>query len=146
MPSKIFALALAQSCYWFTVLIGISLSSIIGVKLAPHPMFATLPFGLVSLGALLSTYHLSILMQKSGRRRGLRLGAIAGLVSALLCMFALTTSSFPLFCIASFVMGVYQASSAFYRLAAMDEAATDKKGSVMGWVLSVSRILPLLSS
>lgn len=144
MPAKIIALAVAQSCYWFAVLIGISLSSIIGVKLAPHASLATLPFGLVSLGALLSTYHLSVLMQQRGRRLGLRLGALAGTSSALLCMASIYFESFYLFCLASLLMGVYQASSVFYRLAAMDEAPESKKGSVMGWVLSGSLLAAIL--
>lgn len=144
MSSKIIALALAQSCYWFAVLVGISLSSIIGVTLAPHPSLATLPFALVSLGALLSTYQLSVLMQRSGRRRGLRLGALAGISSALLCMLALYNKSFALFCVASFIMGAYQASSVYYRLAAMDEAPEEQKGSVMGWVLSGSLLAAVL--
>ncbi len=144
MPAKIIALAVAQSCYWFAVLIGISLSSIIGVNLAPHPSLATLPFGLVSLGALLSTYQLSVLMQQRGRRMGLRLGAMAGTLSALLCMASIYTENFYLFCLASLLMGVYQASSVFYRLAAMDEAPEDKKGSVMGWVLSGSLLAAIL--
>jgi len=144
MPTKIIALAVAQSCYWFAVLIGVSLSAIIGVKLAPHPSLATLPFGLVSLGALLSTYQLSIFMQQRGRRLGLRLGALAGTSSALLCMASIYFESFNLFCLASLLMGIYQASSVFYRLAAMDEAPEDKKGSVMGWVLSGSLLAAIL--
>ena len=144
MPNKIIALAIAQSCYWFAVLIGISLSSIIGIKLAPHPSLATLPFGLVSLGALLSTYQLSVFMQQRGRRIGLRLGAFAGTSSALLCIVSIYFESFYLFCVASLLMGIYQASSVFYRLAAMDEVPQDKKGSVMGWVLSGSLLAAIL--
>lgn len=144
MPTKIIALAIAQSCYWFAVLIGISLSSIIGVKFAPHPSLATLPFGLISLGALLSTYQLSVLMQRRGRRIGLRLGALAGTTSAVLCMSSIYFESFYLFCLASLLMGIYQASSVFYRLAAMDEVAENKQGSVMGWVLSGSLLAAVL--
>ena len=71
MNIKIIALALAQSCYWFATLIAISLSSVIGMQLAPHASWATLPFGLISIGALLSTYSLSQLMFRRGRRRNL---------------------------------------------------------------------------
>lgn len=144
MPTTLIALAVAQSCYWFAVLIGVSLSAIIGVKLAPHPSLATLPFGLVSLGALLSTYQLSILMQQRGRRIGLRLGTLAGTSSALLCMASIYFENFYVFCLASLLMGIYQASSVFYRLAAMDEAPKDNQGSVMGWVLSGSLLAAIL--
>ncbi|MGX9417031.1 MFS transporter [Vibrio sp. WJH972] len=144
MPPKIIILAVAQSCYWFAVLIGISLSSIIGIKLAPHASLATLPFGLVSLGALISTYALSVLMQQRGRRLGLRLGAFSGACSAFICAVSIYIESFSLFCLGSLLMGGYQASSVFYRLAAMDEAPESKKGSVMGWVLSGSLLAAVL--
>lgn len=144
MTIQIVALALAQSCYWFAVLIGISLSSIIGIQLSPHSSLATLPYGLVSLGALVATYKLSVFMQHYGRRKGLRLGAIAGASSAVLCMLAIDRESFILFCFASLLMGVYQASSVFYRLAAIDEAPEGQQGRVMGWVLSGSLLAAIL--
>jgi len=138
------ALALSQSCYWFAVLIGISLSSMIGMQLAPSAALATLPYGLVSLGALLATYQLSLFMQRYGRRQGLRLGAMAGTVSGLLCMLALFLENFYLFCFANLLMGIYQASAVFYRLAALDEAPKGQQGRVMGLVLSGSLLAAIL--
>ena len=70
MNPKIAILSLAQACYWFAVLVGISLSTVIGLQLAPRPSLATLPYALISVGALGATYLLSILMQRSGRRLG----------------------------------------------------------------------------
>ncbi|RVU84677.1 MFS transporter [Leucothrix sargassi] len=144
MHPKIIALMLAQSCFMFSGLISISLSSIIGMKLAPHESLATLPFGLLNLGALLFAYKLSLIMQQYGRRTGLRLGAAAGTLAALLAMLALSINSFYIFCFACFLLGIYQASAMYYRLAAMDEAPAEKKGSVMGWVLSGSLIAAIL--
>lgn len=144
MNIKIIALALAQSCYWFATLIAISLSSVIGMQLAPHASWATLPFGLISIGALLSTYSLSQLMFRHGRRIGLRLGALIGFAAGLLSVLAIIWQHFYLFCFASLLMGIYQASAAFYRLAAMDETTESSKGTAMGWVLSGSLLAALL--
>ncbi len=144
MTIQIIALALAQSCYWFAVLIGISLSSIIGLELAPHSSLATIPYGLISLGALIATYNLSVFMQHYGRRKGLRVGAIAGTSSALLCMLAIAQENFYLFCFSSLLMGVYQASSVFYRLAAIDHVPEHKQGYTMGCVLSGSLLAAFL--
>ena len=144
MSSKTVSLMLAQSCYMFTGLIAVSLSAVIGAKLAPHESLATVPFGLLNLGALLFAYKLSLIMQQYGRRTGFRLGAAAGTVSALLAMFAIYIGSFYLFCFSCFLLGIYQASAMFYRLAAMDEAPEDKKASAMGWVLSGSLIAAVL--
>lgn len=144
MNIRIIALALAQSCYWFATLIAISLSGVIGSQLAPDSAWATVPYGLISIGALLSTYSLSQLMFKCGRRIGLRLGAWMGFGAGLLCVLAIVWQSFYLFCLANLLMGIYQASAAFYRLAAMDETTESGKGAAIGWVLSGSLLAAVL--
>ena len=144
MHPKIMILSLAQACYWFAVLVGISLSTVIGLQLAPHSSLATLPYALISLGALGATYLLSILMQRSGRRLGFQVGALAGVIAALLAMLALSLQSFLIFCIASLLMGIYQASSVYYRLAALDEMPAQQSGVAIGWVLSGSLLAAIL--
>lgn len=144
MNPKIVILALAQACYWFAVLVGISLSTVIGLQLAPRPSLATLPYALISVGALVATYALSVLMQRSGRRVGFQVGALAGALAAGLAMLALSTQSFVLFCIANLFMGIYQASSVYYRLAAIDEMPAQKAGVAVGWVLSGSLLAAIL--
>lgn len=144
MNIRILALAMAQSCHWFATLIAISLSGVIGTQLAPHASWATVPYGLISIGALASTYYLSQFMFRRGRRIGLRLGAVAGCIAAILCVLAIIWQHFYLFCFANMLMGIYQASAAFYRLAAMDEANEGSKGTAMGWVLSGSLLAALL--
>ncbi len=135
MNVKIAALSLAQCCFWFATLVGISLSAVIGLQLSPRAELATLPLAFGSLGALMSTYALSMYMQRYGRRAGLRLGATVGMSAAVLTCVALQQQSFWLFCIASLIMGCYQASSVYYRLAAMDEAEEHFKSTAMSWVL-----------
>lgn len=135
MNTRLLALSTAQCCYWFATLVGISLSAIVGLAMAPSPALATLPFALSSLGGLLCTYPLSLYMQRRSRRAGLRLGTAAGAVAAALCCLALQLQSFALFCAASLLMGGYQASAVFYRLAAMDEAPSDAQAKAISWVL-----------
>lgn len=144
MNPKIVILSLAQACYWFAVLVGISLSTVIGLQLAPSEKLATLPYALISVGALGATYLLSILMQRSGRRLGFQIGALAGAIAAGLAMLALSQQSFVLFCAASLLMGIYQASSVYYRLAAIDEVPPQQSGMAIGWVLSGSLLAALL--
>ncbi|HPY40899.1 MAG TPA: MFS transporter, partial [Thiolinea sp.] len=144
MKPKIVILSLAQACYWFAVLVGISLSTVIGLQLAPSESLATLPYALISVGALGATYVLSMLMQHYGRRLGFQIGALAGAVAAGLAMLALSTQSFMIFCAASLLMGIYQASSVYYRLAAIDEMPPQQSGVAIGWVLSGSLLAAIL--
>lgn len=144
MNNRLVILMLAQACYWFAVLVGISLSTVIGLQLAPRPSWATLPYALISTGALLATYLLSTLMQHWGRRLGFQIGALAGVLAACLALLALYEQNFYLFCTASLFMGVYQASSVYYRLAALDEVSPPQAGVAMGWVLSGSLLAAML--
>lgn len=144
MNPKIVILSLAQACYWFAVLVGISLSTVIGLQLAPSEKLATLPYALISVGALAATYFLSMLMQRSGRRLGFQVGALAGTVAVGLAMLALSTQSFVIFCAASLLMGIYQASSVYYRLAAIDELPAQQSGVAISWVLSGSLVAAIL--
>lgn len=144
MHPKIVILSLVQACYWFAVLVGISLSTVIGLQLAPSESLATLPYALISVGALAATYLLSMLMQRYGRRLGFQIGAFSGVLAAGLAMLALSTQSFVIFCAASLLMGIYQASSVYYRLAALDEMPPQQSGMAMGWVLSGSLLAAML--
>ncbi|MCB1757595.1 MAG: MFS transporter [Gammaproteobacteria bacterium] len=138
MNANILSLSAAQACYWFSVLVGISLSSVIGAELAPTARLATLPYTLISASALLVTFGLSRFIGRYGWRIVLRGGALAGVAAALLSVWAVLHSNFALFCLASTLMGIYQASSAYYRLAALAYAPDAQQGAAVGWVLSGS--------
>ena len=77
-------LFLAQGLFWSCTLIGVTLTSLVGLQLAPANALATLPLALLVLGYLLTTQPLSGFMQRRGRRAGLLLGATAGVVGGLL--------------------------------------------------------------
>ncbi|MEZ5479799.1 MAG: MFS transporter [Thiolinea sp.] len=144
MNRNLVLLLLAQACYWFAVLIGISLSAVLGAQLAPHAGLATLPYTLISVSALFCTYAISVSMQRRGRRVGFQLGVAAGLLAALGSVGAIVGQSFYLFCAASVLMGVYQASSVYYRLAALDSVGDGQQGQAVGWVLSGSLLAAVL--
>lgn len=138
------ALTAAQSIYWFAVLISISLSSVIGAMLAPAPSMATLPYALISLSALFATYTVSTLVDRIGWRRTLGAGALAGVAAALLSVFALSRDDFVLFSLACLLMGLYQATAVYYRLAAIALAPAEGQGRAIGWVLSGSLLAAFL--
>ena len=68
MNSKrnIAVLFVCQALYWGAVIVGITLSAIVGASLAPEPILATLPAGLLALGAIVATAPASLLMQRYG--------------------------------------------------------------------------------
>ncbi|MBF9266587.1 MFS transporter, partial [Acidovorax cattleyae] len=65
----------AQALYWSCSIIGITLTSLAGLHLAPWTALATLPLALLVLGNLVAVMPLSAAMQRHGRRPALMLGA-----------------------------------------------------------------------
>ncbi len=125
----------AQALYWSCSLIGITLTSIVGVSLAPIPALATLPLGILMLGNLLSVHPLAMLMQRRGRRVGLFFGAISGVVGGLLLASGIYIGEFWLVAIAPLLIGTYQASAMYYRYAALETVETSQNGRAAALVV-----------
>ncbi|OLU31741.1 MFS transporter [Pseudomonas sp. PA15(2017)] len=129
-------LFLAQALYWSCSLIGITLTALIGLQLSPYNALATLPLALLVLGNLLATHPLSLFMQRHGRRPGLTLGAAAGILGGLTSALGVWLGDFFLFCLGALVTGVYQASAAYYRFAALETVDAVYKGRAAAWVIA----------
>ncbi|MEE3044737.1 MAG: MFS transporter [Pseudomonadota bacterium] len=120
-------LFIAQALYWSCSLIGITLTALVGVSLAPSAGLATLPLGVLMLGNLMSVHPLAMVMQRRGRRVGLFLGALCGVAGGLLLATGIYIGQFWLVALAPLLIGTYQASAMYYRYAAIE--AVDKTQS-----------------
>ncbi|MFT4241398.1 MAG: MFS transporter [Acidovorax sp.] len=125
-----------QALYWGCSIIGITLTSIAGARLAPWPALATLPLALLVLGYLLSVQPLSLYMQRRGRRAGLQAGALCGAAGALVSMAGLQWGSFAIFCVGALAVGAYQASSGYYAYAALEAVDPAQKGRAAACVVA----------
>lgn len=138
-------LFLAQALYWSCTLIGVTLTALVGLQLAPINILATLPLALLVLGYLLSTQPLSAFMQRRGRRAGLLLGAAAGVFGGLLSALGVWLADFWLFCLGALPIGVYQASAMYYRFAALEAVDEAHKGRATAWVIGGGLLAALLA-
>ncbi len=107
-----------------------------GYALASNKAFATLPVTGYIVGAALTTLPASLLMRRLGRRAGFMLGAIFGILGALICAFAAYEHNFRLLCAGGLVLGVYNATAQYYRFAAADSANADFKSKAISLVLA----------
>lgn len=135
----------AQALYWSCSIIGITLTSLAGLRLAPTAALATLPLALLVLGNLLAVMPLSAAMQRHGRRPGLMLGAGLGVAGGLVCALALQRGSFALLCLGAAGIGVYQASSGFYRHAALEAVPPQRRGRAAACVVGGGLCAALLA-
>ena len=138
-------LFLAQALFWSCAMIGITLTSLVGLQLAPLNGLATLPLALLVLGYLLATQPLSAFMQRRGRRAGLVLGASAGILGGLLSALGVWLADFWLFCLGALPIGVYQASAMYYRFAALEAVDAAHQGRATAWVIGGGLCAALLA-
>ncbi|MBU1333078.1 MAG: MFS transporter [Gammaproteobacteria bacterium] len=133
-----------QALYWSCSMIGITLTALVGLQLAPLNILATLPLCLWMLGNLFSVQPLSRFMQRHGRRPGLMLGAGAGVIGGLLSALGVWLGDFTLFCLGALPIGAYQASAMYYRFAALEAVAATEKGRASGYVIGGGVLAALL--
>ncbi|MFH1803687.1 MAG: MFS transporter [Pseudomonadota bacterium] len=138
-------LFIGQALYWSCSLIGITLTSLVGMQLAPVASLATLPLALLVLGNLVAVHPLSIFMQRYGRRRGLVAGAMLGVVGGLISAWGVYTASFTIFCLGALPIGAYQASAMYYRYAALETVPDAQKGRAAAFVVGGGVIAALIA-
>lgn len=135
----------AQALYWSSAMIGITLTALIGLQLAPSNSLATLPLALLVLGNLLTVQPLSLYMQRRGRRPGLVLGTAFGIGGGLLSAYGIWLGDFWLFCLGALPIGSYQASAMYYRFAALEAVDQAHKGRATAWVIGGGVLAALLA-
>jgi MFS family permease len=114
----------------------ISMSALIGYGLADTKAFATLGATTYVLGSAVATMPASLWMGRVGRRRGFMAGAAINIAGCALAAVALYAASFPLFCVATAVIGVYNAIGLQYRFAAAEVAAPEFRAKAISLVLA----------
>jgi MFS family permease len=145
LNSTLRLLFLCQILYWSTVIVGVAIASIIGAYLTPNPAFATFPLALLTVGNILTTLPLSLIMQRLGRRFGFSIGAAATIIGGLVCCWAIFEGNFWLFCLGNMLLGIAQASALYYRLAAADNTKTQHRGQAIALVMSGGIVAALIA-
>jgi MFS family permease len=138
-------LFICQALFWSAVLIGITLTSLVGARLAGDGGLATLPVAMLTLGAIIVTGPASLYMQRVGRRGGFLIGGCAGVLGGIVCMLGIFQESFAIFCLGNLILGAYQAFAYYYRLAATDRVPSAKRGRAIAWVMAGSVVAALVA-
>lgn len=113
-----------------------STGGILGAMLAPDRSLATLPISIMIVGTWFGTLPVGWLVRRFGRRVAYQIGAAIGCLAGLIGYTAIIHASFPLYLVATFCAGLYQASHLSYRFAAADTASAEFKGRAVSWVLA----------
>ena len=111
----IFLLACCQALLLINASGLISMNGLIGFSLAQTKTLSTFGATTYVLGSAVATMPMSLWMGRVGRRAGFMTGALINVVGCCIAAYALSLRSFPLFCIATGIIGVYNAVGLQYR-------------------------------
>src|SRR5690349_21587741 len=128
-------LACAQSLGGASPAIVVSLGGIVGSQLVTDQAFATVPVSLMQLGIACGVIPAAMLMRRLGRRNGYLIGALIGIIGASIAASGTGGRMFWLFCLGTFLCGVYGSFVQSYRFAAADTASEAFKPRAISWVM-----------
>lgn len=129
-------LAAAQALYGAVTTALVVTAGLVGSQLATDVSLATLPMSMMIIGTATTTFPISLLMKRVGRRTGFVACALAGTFGGLLGAYAIFQRSFVLFLAGAFLIGIYQASASYYRFAAADLASPAFRAKAISWVMT----------
>jgi MFS family permease len=133
--SNVVRLAAAQALTGANSAVIFATGSIVGATLAPSISLATVPLSMYVVGLAAGTLPTGAISRAYGRRVAFIIGTGCGVLTGLLGAFAILHASFPLFCGATFLGGLYGAVSQSYRFAAADGASAAFRPKAVSWVM-----------
>jgi MFS family permease len=134
--SNVVRLAAAQALTGANSAVIFATGSIVGATLAPDISLATVPLSMYVVGIAAGTLPTGAISRAYGRRVAFIIGTCCGVLTGLLGAYAILHASFPLFCCATFLGGLYGAVSQSYRFAAADGASTEYRPKAVSWVMA----------
>ena len=132
----IFLLACCQALLLVNASGLISMNGLVGFSLAQTKSLATFGATTYVLGSALASMPMSLWMARVGRRTGFMAGATINIVGCIVGLLALQWHSFALFCVATGIIGVYNAVGRQYRFAAAEVAAPGHRARAISLVLA----------
>ena len=132
----IFLLACCQALLLVNASGLISMNGLVGFSLAQTKSLATFGATTYVLGSALASMPMSLWMARVGRRTGFMAGATINIVGCVVGLLALQWHSFALFCVATGIIGVYNAAGLQYRFAAAEVAAPGHRARAISLVLA----------
>lgn len=134
--TNVLRLALAQALAGANSAVIFATGAIIGSQLAPSPAYATVPISVFVVGMAAGTLPTGWIARHHGRRAAFMAGTGCGVLTGLLAALAVLLASFPLYCTATFLGGLYAAVVLSFRFAAADGASAAFRSRALSWVMA----------
>ncbi|TXM97142.1 MFS transporter [Methylobacterium sp. WL64] len=118
--ANVVRLAIAQALAGANSTVVFATGAVVGDRLAPNEVLATLPISVFVVGMAACTLPSGSIARRHGRRAVFMTGTSCGVLVGLLSAWAILAASFWLFCAAMFLGGAYAAVVFSFRFAAAD--------------------------
>jgi MFS family permease len=128
-------LFVSQSLASAAFIANIAVNAIVGAELSGRQELAGLPSTLMLAGAALAAYPAGRFMQRFGRRPGLAIGFLFGLLGMLVDGLAIITLSFPLFLFGLLLLGMARGVTDQSRYAAADAVPFSQRARAISTVV-----------
>jgi MFS family permease len=112
-----------------------TINSILGAKLGGSSSYAGVPSAVYLLGAAFAASGWGYLMDRIGRRNGIVLGLIIGVIGNALVLYAIEASSFLLFLAGMVMTGITNAAVILGRFAAAEVSPPEQRGAAISTVV-----------
>jgi MFS family permease len=138
------AIFVTQVLFRAAVILSFTLTSIIAAELMGNDLAAGLPTTISLATRALLAYPVGWLLDRWGRRIGLSLGFMVGVIGALISAWSIINGSFAGFLFGAALYGGTQASSEQGRYVAAEIFPRNQQSKIIGWVIFAGTIGALL--
>lgn len=128
-------LTIAQALAGANSVVVYATGAIVGDMLAPDKALATLPISIFVVGMAACIMPVGAIARRHGRRAAFLAGTACGVLVGLLAAAAIVSSSFWLFCLATFFGGAYAAVVLSFRFAAADGVSPALRPRALSFVM-----------
>ena len=132
---NVWILTLAQAFAACGTIVLVAFGGIVGTRIAPTPVLATLPLSMSVVGLASMSLPAALLMQRIGRKRAFIGSALVAACAAVLAATAVAGGNFLLLCLAAFFLGANMAFVQQYRFAAIEFVGTDLASRAVSTVM-----------
>ncbi len=126
--------------------VTVFLSGIIGSKLINIQYLATFPTALMIVGSAIGAPIAARVMEIKGRKFGFILASLVNSFASLICAYALTISSFSIFCLGNLIIGLSVSFILQYRFAATELVQKHNIPKAISLILLLGIVAALLGS
>jgi len=129
-------LATSQAMMMISNTLILTSSALVGLALAEDKSLATLPLAMQFIAGMLTSVPAAYAMNRLGRKRGFAYAVSFGILGATLACVAIINHDFWLFVLSAICIGMFNGFGNYYRFAAADAVAHDKKSKAISFVMA----------